>query len=62
MEEMRCWLSKVCLSILMRQLDDKYFIEKWLLAQRQTKRRIVGTPSNHPVPYGNVHGWDISKN
>ena len=61
MEEMRCWLSKVCLGILMRQLDDKHFIEKWLLAQRQTKRRIVGTP-NHPVPYGNVHGWDISKN
>ena len=44
---------------LMQKLDDKCFIEKRPLAQRQTKRCITGTPSSRPVPFRNGPGWAI---
>ena len=47
---------------LLKKLDDKCFLEKKPLARRQTKRRVVGPPSDRPVPIGNIPGWALNKN
>ena len=47
---------------LFQRLDDMRLLEKKPLALRQTKRRVVGAPSNRPIPCGNVPAWAINKN
>ena len=46
---------------LLKKLD-RCFLEKKPLARRQTKRRVVGPPSDRPVPTGNIPGWALNKN
>ena len=46
---------------LFQRLDDVRLLEKKPLALRQTKRRVVGAPSNCPIPCGNVPAWVVAE-